>query len=100
MTNLRQRLNAGTRNAKLPREPSGRRKTPEQLEEARRRIIRVCLTTAIGCALIGVVFVLLGSHTLHEMSLFMFGVSVGCVAAYVNFLIQRLVQRGRRSDER
>ena len=98
MRSLRQRLQAATRDARLGAEHNRGRKSPEDIEETRRRIIYVCLTTGLGCALIGVVFVLTNSHTLHLMSEFMFGVSVGCAAAYLNALVQRLVKRARRSD--
>ncbi len=98
MRSLRERLLSATRDAKLGAEHNDRRKTPEDIEEKRRRIIRVCLTTGLGCALIGAVFLLTNSHTLHLMSEFLFGVSVGCAAAYLNTRVQRLVQRARRSD--
>jgi predicted membrane channel-forming protein YqfA (hemolysin III family) len=75
-----------------------RSKTPEQIEETRRRIMRICLTTALGCAVIGIVFRLTANYTLREMSLFLFGWAAGCVAAYLNTRVQRLVQRARRSD--
>jgi hypothetical protein len=49
---------------------------------------------------IGGAFALTGSHTLHEMAIFLFGWSVGCAAAYLNILLQtRLVKRARRTDD-
>jgi hypothetical protein len=95
MMNLRQRLRAATHSAKPALEHDHRRKTPERIEETRRRIIRVCLTTGLGCAVIGGAFLLAGSHTLHQMAVFLFGWSVGCVAVYLNILVQRQVTRGR-----
>ena len=99
MTIRRHRFRAATRDPEPAAEPNRRRKSPERIEADRRRVKRVCLTTGLGCALIGGAFALTGSHTLHEMAIFLFGWSVGCAAAYLNILLQtRLVKRARRTD--
>jgi hypothetical protein len=52
-------------------------RTPAQALERKRRIMRIELSTCVGCALTGAVF-LTGGHTLREMSIFLFGWSAGC----------------------
>jgi hypothetical protein len=49
--------------------PARRTTTAAQTLERRRRIMRIELSTGIGCALIGVAF-RMGGHTLREMSIF------------------------------
>jgi hypothetical protein len=79
--------------------PSSRQKTPEQIAQKVRRITRVCVTTGLSAAVIGGALQLASSHTLHKMSVFLFGCAVGCGAAYLNILLQkRLAKRDRRSD--
>ena len=48
-----------------------------RLARRKRKIMRIELSSAIGCALIGAAF-LLGSHTMREMSIFLFGWAIGC----------------------
>ena len=75
------------------------RRTPEQLEQARRKALRVFLQTAIGTAVLGGIFLLTPSRTLHEMAAFLLAWSAGwfCASAYLQ--LQRWVARARRSHK-
>lgn len=75
------------------------RRTPEQLEQARRKALRVFLQTAIGTAALGAVFLLTSSRTLHEMAAFLLAWSAGWFCASAFLQVQRLIARARRSHE-
>jgi hypothetical protein len=76
--------------------PAGRRAlTPAQLAERKRTIMRTELITAIGCAIIGAVF-LAGSHTMREMSIFLFGWAAGCAFHLTQTLIVGRISRRRK----
>jgi hypothetical protein len=58
--------------------PAGRRiPTTAEIAQKKRKIMRVEVTSAVGCAIIGAAF-LAGSHTMREMSIFLFGWVFGC----------------------
>ena len=78
--------------------PARRIPTAAQALERKRRIMRVELSTCIGCALIGSAF-LTGGHTLREMSIFLFGWAGGCAFHLTQTLIVGWVARRRASGK-
>ena len=72
-------------------------RTPEQLEQARRRALRVFVQTAIGTAVLGGTFLLTSSRTLHAMAAFLLAWSAGWFCASAFLQLQRRVARARRS---
>jgi hypothetical protein len=82
--------------------PAGRRiQTAEQLAQRKRKIMRIELSTGIGCAVLGGLFLTSG-HTLREMSLFLFGWAAGCAFHLTQTLIVGWISsrrnRGGSSD--
>jgi hypothetical protein len=57
-----------------------------RLAQRKRKIMRTELSTGIGCAVLGGLF-LTGGHTLREMSLFLFGWAAGCAFHLTQTLI-------------
>jgi len=56
--------------------------------------MRTELSTGVGCALIGAAF-LAGSHTMREMSIFLFGWAAGCAVHLTQTVIVGRVSRRR-----
>jgi hypothetical protein len=65
-------------------------------ELRKRRIMRVELTSAIGSAIIGAAF-LAGSHTMREMSIFLFGWTFGCAFHLTQTVIVDRLKRRKES---
>jgi hypothetical protein len=76
--------------------PASRRApTAAQLAERKRKIMRTELSTGIGCAIIGAAF-LAGSHTMREMSIFLFGWAAACAFHLTQTVIVDRVGRRRK----
>lgn len=76
-----------------------RRRSREEIEQARQHYVRVFQQTAVVSAVLGGVFLLTGSRTLHSMALFLIAWAGGWTAASLYLLVRRLVTRGRRSGK-
>ena len=92
----RRNLKPGARTANVAAQP----RSAEQVAQMQAHAVRVLMQTAVATAVIGVVFLLTSSHILHDMSVFLFAWSGGWAFASATIRIQRVVKRGRRSDER
>jgi len=70
-----------------------------ELAGRRRRVLRTEIATGGGSAIIGAVF-LAGSHTMREMSIFLFGWAGGCAVHLAQTVITgRLAHRRDRKRE-
>lgn len=72
----------------------------EHVDQARRRVLRVFLQTAIGTAVIGGLLLMVAHGTLHSMAVFLLAWSAGWFSASVFLQAQRLLARVRRSRKR
>jgi hypothetical protein len=82
---------------RLATERAGQNRTPEQVEHARRRALRVFLQTAVGTAVIGGVLLVIAHGTLQPMAAFLLAWSAGWFSASAFLHLQRLLARVRRS---
>jgi len=67
----------------------------EEIAQRKRKVIRTELRTAVGCAIIGAAF-LAGTHTMREMSIFLFGWTVGCAFHLTQTVIIKRLGRGKK----
>jgi hypothetical protein len=71
---------------------------PQILAQRRHKILLIELTSGMGCAIAGAAF-LAGSRTVREMSVFLFGWSVGCAAHFTQTVIINQIRRRKiRND--
>lgn len=80
--------------------PASRRiPTDAELAARKRKIMRTELSTGLGCAILGAAF-LAGSHTMREMSIFLFGWAVGCAFHLTQTVTIDRISRRRRKPRR
>lgn len=72
----------------------------ENFRQDRAQLRKTLGQTAIATAVIGLIFLLTGDHSLHLPAVFLLAWSGGWALASLVLLIQRRANRGRRPDDR
>jgi len=69
--------------------------TAAELAQKKRKIMRVEMISGAGCTIIGAAF-LAGSHTMREMSIFLFGWAFGCAFHLTQTVIVDRIARRKK----
>jgi hypothetical protein len=90
-----------TRRPEVRVAPDTRRPRPSRqlIERRNAHALRVFTQTAIVSAVLGGIFLLTSSHTLHSMALFLIAWAAGWAAASLYLFVRRLVNGDRRSGK-